>query len=407
MWYARVAADDSLAVAAMGWGKRASRVDTLIPGRMDTTYLWYPWIATSTNQGASWTTTSLMDSNMGAYRPAIAVAWGRQSLAWSQCGKFWWEATCDGIQFNDRVALGRWDSLPTLIGRLVVRNMSICDNGVRCRVAATALHGLDWDIVYASSLDRVNWYSEWAIQDPNGSPAYDFDPEIMVDGQLLVHMVWARKPNQGGNWRVMYGRRDPYQGSWDTVALTTGNADAWQPDLAVKGDTAAVVWTDYREGNPEIYACFSTNRGADWSSPVNISGTPSYSHKPRVTALASGFYVVWQDLEDGDWDIYGTHTDMLGVEEERTKDEGKRTNPTIVQGVLRLDVGHDLQAGDCPTKRGPVPGLLVDVTGRRVMELQPGVNDIRHVAPGVYFIREGSEVRGSEGSSVQKIVIQR
>jgi hypothetical protein len=407
MWYARVAADDSLAVAAMGWGKRGSRIDTLIPGTMDTTYIWYPWIATSINQGRTWTTTSLMDSNMGAYRPAIAVVRGRQSVAWGQCGKFGWEATSDGLQFNDRVATGRWDSLPTMISRMLVRNLSICDNGVRCRVAACALKGSDWDILYASSLDRVNWSTEWAVGDPEGSPVYDFDPEIMVDNQLFVHMVWARKPNQGGNWRVMYGRRNPYQGRWDTVALTIGNADAWQPDLAVKADTVAVVWTDYREGNPEIYACFSTNRGTDWSDQLNMSGTPSYSQKPRICGLVQGFYVVWQDFGDGDWDIYGTPTGMLGIAEERTKGEGRRTNPTIVQGVLRLDAGHDRQAGDCPSERGPVFGLLVDVTGRRVMELQPGANDIRHLAPGVYFTIEGPGVRGSEGSSVQKIVIQR
>jgi hypothetical protein len=424
MWYARVAADDSLAVAAMGWGKHACRIDTLVPGRWDTTYLWYPWIATSINQGRTWTTTSLMDSNMGAYRPAIAVAWGRQSLAWGQCGKFWWEATCDGIQFNDRVASGRWDSLPTLLGRLFVRSISICDNGVRCRLAATALRGSDWDILYASSVDRVHWYSEWAVEDPDGSPAYDFDPEIMADNLLFVHMVWARKPNRDGNWRVMYGRRDPYQGSWDTVALTTGNADAWQPDLAVKGDTIAVVWTDYREGNPEIYACFSTNRGADWSSPVNISGTPTYSDKPRVTALASGFYVVWQDLADGDWDIYGTQMDVLGIEEEMLKHEGRRMNQTIVRGVLLLPRDMTGQNGACPSGGGPVPALLLDVTGRKVMDLQPGENDIRHVVPGVYFVvtpspypsppgRERKEERGrrsadsGERFALRKVVVQR
>jgi hypothetical protein len=54
-----------------------------------------------------------------------------------------------------------------------------------------------------------------------------------------------------------------------------------------------------------------------------------------------------------------------------------------------------------------ISALLFDASGRKVMELQPGENDVRHLAPGVYFIRaEGQRVQGVEGSS-QKVVIQR
>jgi hypothetical protein len=98
-------------------------------------------------------------------------------------------------------------------------------------------------------------------------------------------------------------------------------------------------------------------------------------------------------------------------------------------------VGHVLwlpgQNGDCPSGGGPVPALL-DITGRRVMDLQPGPNDIRHVAPGVYFVvtpsplpsgaapgfakppegerRKERGVRSVESggwSAVRKVVIQR
>jgi len=49
---------------------------------------------------------------------------------------------------------------------------------------------------------------------------------------------------------------------------------------------------------------------------------------------------------------------------------------------------------------------LLDAAGRRVMELRPGANDVRHLSPGVYFVRgEGSRVQGSEGASVRKVVI--
>ncbi|UCG43117.1 MAG: hypothetical protein JSU73_00440, partial [candidate division WOR-3 bacterium] len=69
---------------------------------------------------------------------------------------------------------------------------------------------------------------------------------------------------------------------------------------------------------------------------------------------------------------------------------------------------------------------LLDASGRAVMDLRPGPNDIRHVAPGVYFVitpsplpsppqGERKKERGLRSAasgkrsavSVRKVVIQR
>jgi YVTN family beta-propeller protein len=47
---------------------------------------------------------------------------------------------------------------------------------------------------------------------------------------------------------------------------------------------------------------------------------------------------------------------------------------------------------------------LLDITGRRVMALQPGPNDIRHLAPGIYFVRTAE---GGGRSAVRKVVVQK
>jgi hypothetical protein len=41
------------------------------------------------------------------------------------------------------------------------------------------------------------------------------------------------------------------------------------------------------------------------------------------------------------------------------------------------------------------------------MSLQPGENDIRHLAPGVYFVRRPETEDGRPRTAVRKIVIQR
>jgi YVTN family beta-propeller protein len=51
---------------------------------------------------------------------------------------------------------------------------------------------------------------------------------------------------------------------------------------------------------------------------------------------------------------------------------------TILRGVLDLQAGSRQQAVD--------RAELLDAAGRKVLELRPGANDIRHLAPGVYFV---------------------
>jgi YVTN family beta-propeller protein len=69
--------------------------------------------------------------------------------------------------------------------------------------------------------------------------------------------------------------------------------------------------------------------------------------------------------------------------------------PTIVRGFLNLQSAiWYLQSGI----------VLLDVTGRKVMDLLPGENDVRHLSPGVYFLRSADS---GERPAVRKVVVQR
>lgn len=46
------------------------------------------------------------------------------------------------------------------------------------------------------------------------------------------------------------------------------------------------------------------------------------------------------------------------------------------------------------------PTALLDISGRKVMELHPGPNDVRHLSPGVYFA-----ARAASGGVTQKFLI--
>jgi hypothetical protein len=64
----------------------------------------------------------------------------------------------------------------------------------------------------------------------------------------------------------------------------------------------------------------------------------------------------------------------------------------VIRGVLMI--------GD----RGPKTGdraELLDASGRKVLDLKTGANDVSRLVPGVYFVRE------AQARAVHKVVLQR
>jgi hypothetical protein len=77
---------------------------------------------------------------------------------------------------------------------------------------------------------------------------------------------------------------------------------------------------------------------------------------------------------------------------------GTRSGPTVVRGVLELP----RKSGTVPAGLGTVPIFaLLDISGRKVLDLHPGANDVSRLSPGVYFVSERS------AAAVHKVVIQR
>jgi YVTN family beta-propeller protein len=68
-------------------------------------------------------------------------------------------------------------------------------------------------------------------------------------------------------------------------------------------------------------------------------------------------------------------------------DARQRSGSTITRGTLRLP--------------GRAPAWLLDISGRRVMDLAPGENDVSRIAPGVYF------VVAEQDRAVSKVILQR
>jgi YVTN family beta-propeller protein len=71
---------------------------------------------------------------------------------------------------------------------------------------------------------------------------------------------------------------------------------------------------------------------------------------------------------------------------------------TVVRGVLVL--------GAVGSRQNTEYGAgLMDIGGRKVMDLHPGANDVRALAPGVYFVREAQAQ--AQAQAIRKVVVTR
>jgi hypothetical protein len=85
-----------------------------------------------------------------------------------------------------------------------------------------------------------------------------------------------------------------------------------------------------------------------------------------------------------------------GVDEGQPQATSYKSQASIVHGVLFL-----AEAPSCK----PQAASLLDVSGRKVIDLHIGANDVRALAPGVYFVREELYATSLKPQAMRKIVI--
>jgi hypothetical protein len=169
--------------------------------------------------------------------------------------------------------------------------------------------------------------------------------------------------------------------------VASGLSFSVKPSLCV--DVLGYAWTCWYDSAAGLIKAsyFSRRR---WSEPEMVA-----TASPWLTlSLASDGYgrvhCLWVDH---DTLKHAYRLEFPAIEEEPEVVPQAPQLPFVARGVLR----HP----------GRQTGDLLDIAGRRVMSLKPGENDIRHVVPGVYFVRRPETEDGRLRSAVRKVVVQR
>jgi hypothetical protein len=219
--------------------------------------------------------------------------------------------------------------------------------------------------------------------------------------------------------------------------------DQYRPAVARGPTNSLVAWGDTRSASADIYAARVRADGTVLDrNGLRIAWTSYDEQMPHVTPDAAGYNVLWSRwvysdttifavaqvdtagsvTRTGDWfalpgsDIgldaaYGSGPELLllfscwtdtalgryygvdrlwgrlgqvpGIDQaDNSQLRNVRLGATVVRGVLLLPRSLD------PS----IPRSLLDISGRKVLVLKPGANDISRLSPGVYFVREASGV---------------
>ncbi|HTW92965.1 MAG TPA: sialidase family protein [bacterium] len=227
-----------------------------------------------------------------------------------------------------------------------------------------------------------------------------FQPGVQVDTSAIEAHVVADAQHvivdySGIETRTLYTIPD----TWGAPYLI-GYSSENTGKLAISADRRVhtVLEVEDTTGISQAYYSFSSDHGVSWSDPELVSAdSTKTTGYPDIAADSAGHvYVAWEaGIHCGIW--FATNSPADVAEQPAQSPISVQPFVTIVRGVLFL--------GDCP-RTGTVPKtVLLDISGRKVLDLRPGANDVSRQAPGVYFVRAVS--REPSAVSCYKVVVTR
>ena len=116
------------------------------------------------------------------------------------------------------------------------------------------------------------------------------------------------------------------------INLSATGGDQFCPRAAWNGSNWLVVWTDRRNGTTDIFGALVSGTGAVTpSSGFAISARASEQQSPEVTWNGTDFVVTWNDLRNGNQDIYAAR-----VAPDRTVRDPNGIAVTTAAGAQRM-----------------------------------------------------------------------
>jgi len=255
------------------------------------------------------------------YFPATAVSGHYLLVAWEDSGP-----SDSDILLSRKNLTQPWGTFeaPVEVDD-TLRNGEVWDDGSSQKKVALAAEG---DLVVAVWMDnREGKYLIYAGVSLDGGRSFgestpvafsegvQKDPDVAVRGGT-AYVVWE---DTGEDPSSVEGRIYFAKGSVDGGVLTFSTPTAVSPPLNEMvckypdvwvGDEGEiyVTWSGEAYDDWDIYLSVSFDGGESFSAPINLVRETSEATQwyPDLVSQAGNVLVVWQDMREGNWDIYGT-----------------------------------------------------------------------------------------------------
>lgn len=139
-------------------------------------------------------------------------------------------------------------------------------------------------------------------------------PSVTFDG-INYFVVWV--DYRSGDTSDIYGTRINQAGivlDPDGIAISTATNYQWNPSLIFDGINYFVVWDDRRNDYGDLYGARVNQAGVVIdTNGIIISATTGSQRSPAISFDGTNYFVVWQDIRSGDFDIYGARVNLGGI----------------------------------------------------------------------------------------------
>lgn len=180
--------------------------------------------------------------------------------------------------------------------------------GIDSYCPAIATHG-DGKIYIAYKGNSRIYFVRWQASTSSFSTPINISPnssspscpEMAVSSNGLIYAVWS---DSGRIWVAISS--DAGYTFAPPVDISSKEGASSLPKIAMDGPYINIIWVEEAIGMGDIYLSGSADNGKSFSSPQNISNSPtSPSTTPAVTSNQTGYiYIAWEEGTAGSREIY-------------------------------------------------------------------------------------------------------
>jgi hypothetical protein len=249
---------------------------------------------------------NISGNNGDSILPQMAVSGNNVFIVWNdnstgKYGIFVTKSTDSGMTFGTPVDVSR------NIGSSSSPQFAVSGNDVY--VVWQAKTTGKYQIIFAKSTDGGATFSAPVnISANQGDSSY---PKIIAHGND-IYVAWSFTVTNK-DYDVLFTKSTDGGATFSTpVNISNNSGDSGLPQMAVSGNNVYVTWENNGLGNFEVFVAKSTDGGNTFTLPANVSNNKSPSGAPQIIASGNNVYVSWMDKTLGNYDVFVAKSSNAG-----------------------------------------------------------------------------------------------